>query len=80
MLLKGSGRADGLKINNSVYSTAHLFADAPATVPMNKVFYDAMSERLAKLLDEMYDTQVPFKRTCDETVCSYCDFKMICGR
>ena len=80
MLLKGSGRADGLKINNSVYSTAHLFADAPATVPMNKVFYDAMSERLAKLLDEMYDTQVPFKRTCDEKVCSYCDFKMICGR
>jgi hypothetical protein len=50
------------------------------TVPLNKTFFDAVSEHLEKLLDQMYDTSVPFRRTEDENVCKYCDFKTICGR
>ena len=38
------------------------------------------AEHLAALLKEMYDTSVPFHKTADEKTCSYCDFKMICGR
>ncbi len=71
---------DGREICNSVYSTAHLFREAPVTVPMNRIFYDAVSERLGTLLDEMYDLNVPFRRTDDEKNCEFCDFKMICGR
>ncbi len=71
---------EGRSIFNSVYSTAHLFKEAPATVPLNRKFYEAVSERLGKVLEEMYDLNVPFRRTEDEKNCGYCDFKMICGR
>ncbi len=70
----------GRDIFNSVYSTAHLFKEAPQTVPMNRKFYDAVSMRLKKTLTEMYDLEVPFRRTGDTKVCEYCDFRMICGR
>ena len=80
MLLQSRAEAKGKDIANSVYSTAHIFKEPPVTVPMNAKFYDAVSQRLEGLLAEMYDTQVPFRRTDDEKVCSYCDFKMICGR
>ena len=80
MLLQDDPRVKGMAITNSVYSTAHLFSDVPAVKPLNRKFYDAMSERLGKLLEEMYDVDVPFKRTDDDKVCTYCDFKMICGR
>ena len=70
----------GKKICNSVYSTAKLFKEAPMTVPMNEKFFDAVSERLKALFDQMRDPEIPFRRTSDENVCAYCDFKNICGR
>ena len=80
MLIQEDPRVKGLEIANSVYSTANLFKDKPQTRPLCSKFYDAMSERLEKLLDEIYDTSVSFSRTDEEKTCSYCDFKMICGR
>jgi hypothetical protein len=80
MLLKGYEISEGRDIFNSVYSTAHLFKDPPKTVPLNETFYGAVSERLKALLDEMKNPSVAFRRTEDETVCGYCDFKTICGR
>ena len=80
MLLKGYEISEGREIYNSVYSTAHLFKDPPKTMPLNEKFYDAVSERLRTLLDAMRDPEVPFRRTEDEKVCEYCDFKTICGR
>lgn len=80
MLLKNYDLVKGCKLSNSVYSTAHIFKEAPKTVPLNEIFYESLSIRLKDLLDQMYDPSVPFRRTEDETVCSYCDFKTICGR
>ena len=80
MLLKDRAEARGRNICNCVYSVSSLFKDAPVTVPLNDKFYNAVSERLASLLDEMYDISVPFRRTEDLKVCEYCDFKNICGR
>ncbi len=80
MLLRSRPDMKGREICNSVYSTAHLFKEPPVTVPLNETFYNAVSERLKKLLDEMYDVNVPFRRTEDIRNCAYCDFKMICGR
>ena len=80
MLLDGRKEVAGRKIYNCVYSTASLFSRPPVNVPKNDVFFKAVSERVEKLLDEMYDTDVPFRRTEDVRICAYCDFKTICGR
>ncbi len=84
MLLQSDPRMallmDGREICNCVYSTAHLFKEVPRTVPMNRKFYDAVSERLLRTLEQMRDANLPFRRTRDEKNCEYCDFKMICGR
>ncbi len=84
MLLQSDPRMaslmDGRSIFNSVYSTANLFREAPQTFPLNRRFYDAVAERLGMTLDEMYDLDVPFRRTEDKKTCEYCDFKMICGK
>lgn len=80
MLLKQKSWMEGKEISNCVYSTAHLFKAPPVTVPLSRKFYDAVSERLETMLGEMYDTEIPFRRTDDEKACAYCDFKMICGR
>ena len=80
LLIQDDPRVEGKQIANSVYSTANLFKDNPQTKPLCRKFYNEMTVRLEKLLDEMYNTEVPFRRTDDEKVCSYCDFKMICGR
>ena len=80
MLLQNYDEGKGTAICNSVYSTARLFKEKPRTVPLNTTFYNAVKERLATLLDEMKDLDVPFRRTEDESSCAYCDFKTICGR
>ena len=80
MLLKNYDLVNQRKLFNSVYSTAQIFRDAPQTKPLNEMFYDEVSVRLKELLDQMYDVSVPFRRTTDEKVCGYCDFKTICGR
>lgn len=80
MLLRGYEISKGRTIYNSVYSTANLFKDEPKTIAVNEKFYDAVSEKLAALLDDMRSTDVPFARAKDEKVCEYCDFKTICGR
>lgn len=80
LLVQSRPEVQGRDIYNCVYSTSGLFTKAPMTVPRNQIFFDAVSERLGRLLDEMYDISVPFRRTEDEKVCQYCDFKTICGR
>lgn len=80
LLLQSRPEVEGRTIYNSVYSTSALFKEPPLTVPCNETFFNAVSVRLEKLLEEMYDTDVPFRRTDDEKVCEYCDFKTICGK
>ena len=67
-------------IINSVYQPALLFREDVKNVPMCVEFKDDMMDRLHGLLAEMKDISLPWSRTSDETTCSYCDFKMICGR
>lgn len=80
MLVKLRPEVQGRNICNCVYSTSRLFTDAPETRPMNTKFYDAMSSGLERLLEEMYDLNVPFRRTEDRNVCKYCDFNRICSK
>ena len=48
--------------------------------PQSAEFTRLTRERLKGLLAEMTDPSVPFRRTEERSTCSYCDFKMICGR
>ncbi len=80
MLVQNHPLARGKQLFNCVYSTAGLFKEPPLNVPRNEMFFNAVSERLENTLEEMYSLDVPFRRTKDEKVCEYCDFKMICGR
>ena len=80
MLVQNHPLARGKQLFNCVYSTARLFKEPPLNEPCNEMFFNAVSERLENTLKEMYSLEVPFRRTNDEKVCEYCDFKMICGR
>lgn len=80
LLVQDHPLAKGRQIYNCVYSTARLFKEPPLNVPRNEKFFEAVSQRLGETLQEMYSLDVPFRRTKDEKVCEYCDFKMICGR
>lgn len=80
LLLAENGLAEGRRVVDSVYSTAKLFSEPPLQAEVGKTFYDAMSSRLADLLKEMADPDVPFRRTDDLMSCQYCDFRLICGR
>ncbi len=80
LLLQNREEVRGRRICNCVYSTSKLFREPPVTVPLNGKFFEAVSERLRVLIDEMCDPQTGFRRTEDEKVCTYCDFKTICGR
>lgn len=80
LLVQGRDEVKGRNLYNCVYSTSRLFGELPVAVPVNKVFFDSVSEKLKAVLDEMCDPDVGFRRTADESVCGYCDFKTICGR
>lgn len=80
LLVQGRDEVKGRNLYNCVYSTSRLFGEVPEAVPVNKVFFDSVSEKLKAVLDEMCDPDTGFRRTADEGVCSFCDFKTICGR
>ena len=79
-LLQEKGEYADKQFFNCVYSTSSLFSEAPVVYQKNECFYKAVSQRLEALLNEMYDVNVPFRRTANMDVCEYCDYKMICGR
>ena len=79
-MLKETGIAEDGQLLNSLYSTSEMFKSAPALFPVNDRFSKMMDERLERTLGELKDKNVPFERTNDADACTYCDFKMICGR
>ena len=68
------------QVCNSLYATSDIFRNEPAVYPVSSRFGELMDERLAALLKEIGDKDIPFRRTEDTDACRYCDFKMICGR
>ena len=80
LLLRKSGHDAGRQIRNSIYSTRSIFKEPPQTRTLNENFYRVMSQALENLLTQMYDLQVPFRRTTQQSVCACCDFRNICGK
>lgn len=78
LLVQDRPECAGRQLLNCVYSTSALFKEVPRVFPKNEVFFQEVSRRLEALLQEMYDVNVPFRRTTNDKACEYCDFKMIC--
>ena len=72
--------AYGKPVVNAVYSTSRLYTGGLTESPESKVFTELVAERLQKMLEELADVSVPFRRTEQTETCQYCDFKNICGR
>ena len=80
MMLDGYPSFKGLEFVNSVYSTSRLFTSDVLESPRSRVFSSRLPEVIDSLLARITDLSVPWKRTSDSGVCSYCDFKHLCGR
>ncbi|MGM9735644.1 MAG: PD-(D/E)XK nuclease family protein [Candidatus Cryptobacteroides sp.] len=80
ILSRSLPEVEGRTLLNSVYSTSMLFKEPPPEIPCSNVFIDRMTERLAGLIDEIHNPEIPFTRTEDLNVCQYCVFRIICGR
>ena len=81
LLAQGSADLKGHPVVNSIYSASRLFTEPLEDRPQSAEFARLTRERLKGLLSELVDPAVPFRRTDDKAhTCSYCDFKMICGR
>ncbi|MBQ3977974.1 MAG: PD-(D/E)XK nuclease family protein, partial [Bacteroidales bacterium] len=70
----------GKVLVNSVYQPAKFFTEEVRNVPMSLKFNEEVEERLHGLLSEIRDPEAGWRRTDDTKTCSWCDFKMICGR
>lgn len=80
-LISGDRLIGGMKVVNSVYHLSRMFVDRIVSEEMDSGRKAEIEERLASVLSELADPSVPFNRTDDvEHTCSYCAFKMICGR
>ncbi len=77
---RGSEEYRGQRMVNVIYPPANLFTEPVKEVPVSEEFMRLTEERLHGLLSEIASADVPFRRTEEEKTCSYCDFRMICGR
>jgi len=79
-LVRNHPQTYGKNICNCVYSTSKIFKEAPVTMPLNEKFFDAVSQHFKTMADEICNPEVGFRRTQDEKICGFCDFRTICGR
>lgn len=70
----------GQRMVNVIYPPANMFTEPVKEVPVSETFMRLTEGRLHDLLSEIASIDVPFRRTDEEKTCSFCDFRMICGR
>ena len=80
LLAREQEKLRGRPVVNSIYAVSRLFTKPLEDRPESAEFSRLVRERLKEMLAEMVDPSVPFRRTEERSTCSYCDFKMICGR
>ena len=74
--------AKGKTLINVIYPAATLFTTRVEAMekPRSEVFGEAAMEKVREKLSELSDKTKTFRRTKSEKICSYCDFRNICGR
>lgn len=79
-LLAQKGLDRGRIVVNSVYSTRSILKEPPLNVYKNQKFYDTMCSQLGRMLEELENPDLDFRRTDDARTCEHCKFRTICGR
>ncbi len=67
-------------ITNTMYAVSVFFKEDVLICPTYQNFLELMDIELSARLAELQNPNVPFERTQDVENCTFCDFKMICGR
>lgn len=71
---------NGETVVNCIYQTTSLFTSEPLETVVSKRFSELIEPELSRLLKEIGDPDIPFRRCNDPDTCKYCDFKTLCGR
>lgn len=79
-MMEKDGMCSLKDIHNSMYASSKMFGSIPEVNDLNAKFAQLMGEELNALLTRIADINEPFSRTAEADACTYCDFKMICGR
>ena len=68
-------------VGGAIYQPAGLMSGEPVySLPLDEEYCEAMEKKLAEILTEIADLDVPWERTDDVRKCEWCDFRTICGR
>ena len=71
----------GAEVSGAIYRPASLMSGSPVTEHLlDEEFCARMEEGLERLLGQISDLSVPWRRTEDAERCKRCDFRAICGR
>ncbi len=79
-ILKADFKSDGVKIpklSNKLVAN-HLVFDLEEEDDLK--FNQQFMQRVKETVEEILDPDVPFRNTEDETTCTYCKFRGLCGR
>lgn len=71
---------NGRPVENVIMAPGKLFSEREMRSADSPVFRSLMDEKVDKMLAEMLDQQIPFRRTCDPETCALCEFRTLCGR
>lgn len=71
---------DDVDIRIGIYSCVGMFSEAPIALEVDPGFVEEADKRLSGTIREMADPQVMYERTDDTKICTWCDFRNICGR
>ena len=71
---------EGKRLVNTIYSMSHLYTGALPEMPEDEAASGQIRLQIESVLTEITDQQLPWERTADRKLCTWCDFKDICGR
>ena len=71
---------NGRPVENVIMAPGKLFSEREMRSADSPVFRSLMDEKVDRMLAEMLDQQIPFRRTCDPETCALCEFRTLCGR
>ena len=71
---------DGKQFVNSIYSIRHMYGEGLPDRKEDPENTKQMKAQLEAMLSDIVNPDIPWNRTEDKKICSYCNFKDICGR
>lgn len=80
MMYRNAGGRMDTAAELSVYSLKDMFRKGPVSVMVSSEIVDEFEEGLKAVLAEIFNPEVPFEGTDDDSKCEYCQFRSVCNR